>query len=204
MHRKENGSSFWHLRSYLLWRGSSGKIMLICYLLPDFGDFYFLGSLMTSVAEITLTGYTSRPIGAVLQHHCCKQRSEIRLLLILDSYIVAEYVVSWEGFFVLFIFFTTHNCILISYCFSLILGLQQHMIICRVYSIPQVSTLYLHPSFSDVTNNASHNFCEAILIHAIFKQTRRSQYASGKHKEQRISGIPCSTVGNYFMTMGGS
>lgn len=78
------------------------------------------------------------------------------------------------------------------------------MIICRVYSIPQVSTLYLHPSFSDVTNNASHNFCEAILIHAIFKQTRRSQYASGKHKEQRISGIPCSTVGNYFMTMGGS
>lgn len=161
---------------------------------------------MTSVAEITLTGYTSQPIGAVLQHHCCKQRSEH------DSYSFWIHISSLNmwlvgRFFCLFVFcFLQHVTVFLHlfYCSSLILGLQQLMIICRVYSILQVSTLYLHPSFSDVTNNASHNFCEAILIHAIFKQTRRSQYASGKHKEQCISGIPCSTVGNYFMTMGGS
>lgn len=31
----------------------------VCYLLPDFGDFRFLASLMTSVIAITLVGYKS-------------------------------------------------------------------------------------------------------------------------------------------------
>lgn len=39
--------------------GSNGAIMFICYLLPDFGDFQFLASLMTSVIAITLVGYKS-------------------------------------------------------------------------------------------------------------------------------------------------
>lgn len=66
-------------------RGSAGDIIFICSLLPGSGDFQFPADFPGDLCSSENTARDNSWLGgAVLHHHCGKQRSEQDFFFILD------------------------------------------------------------------------------------------------------------------------